>query len=259
MERKKPNKKFEVNNISKMAVQAKTDRSIIPKLWLAVERLVRKICLRYYNSEDGTARYEFDDLMQESYIQFEKAICAYDPKRGCQFSSFLVLFIPKAAARVIGYGADKRYSGEQQTDSINIPLRESEELSLEDTIVDNDSDTPYRAIEDADAVSFILEQVEKVQNEMWRYCFLEYAYKGQSMRAIADGLQVSKQNVNQYVDAAARSLRRNSFIKAAYPERYQKPAINPYAFKGLSAFRSSFSSIVEEIAEQREFVDFLYG
>lgn len=260
---KNNNAAFEPNEVSKMAIQAKSDRTVITDLWMSVERMVKKVCNRYYIPEYVASRCEFDDLVQESYIQFERAIRTYDYERGCQFLSYLVLYLPAGISRAIGYGAKRRYIGESQTISIHEPINDSDDITLEDEIKDDKAEAPFRSIEDDTAVEFILEQVDKIRNDMQKYCFREYAYKQRSMSNIAEELKISRSRVEQYVYDAACSLRRNPFIKAAYPEHYRRIEIDPYTHKGLSAFKSSFSSVVEDLAMQSEtqqkFLNFLYG
>lgn len=69
-----------------MRIQAGQDRNgeIMLQLWNQCRRLVSKAVQRYAKI------MEYDDLMQEGYIAFSRAVEKYDSERGALFSSLLV-------------------------------------------------------------------------------------------------------------------------------------------------------------------------
>ena len=249
---------FKVNEISVMAIQAKTDRSIIPALWNRVERLIYKFCNKYLCFIEESGRFEYSDLVQESYLQFEYAVKKYDPVMESQFTSFLVFAVKRAFQIVNGTRTSKQ---DVFTNAVSLsePLTDEDDYTLEDTLKDESSADQFKAIEDKEAVEFILEQVDKLKNGTQRFCFTEYAYNGKSMNNIAETLLLTPQSIEQYIYAAAANLRKNPFMRAAYPEYYKRPPINFYTAKGLKAFQSSLSSSVEDTVERIEFLDLIYG
>ncbi len=254
---------YDLDEESLLAVQAKRNPNAISRLWSRIYKLVVSVCNDFYTkNEFARQRCELDDLIQESYLYFDAAIEKYDPTRGAKFSTFLCRYIKNACVSATG-GFTKKQQNDPvfYSESLDAPIKEGEETTVGDMIPDDTSMRPYEHTNETDAVKMILNEVAKINGDMNKYCFLEYAYHNHTMSEIAYKVHVSNTAIKKHIRIAAIQLRKSPVIKAAYPERYERPQyyISDYAFKGVDAFFSSGSSIVEDIVNRRLKIDQMFS
>ena len=249
---------YDLDEESTLAMKAKKDRSIIPELWSRMYKLVVSACNNFWKQNGYVSkRCELDDLIQESYLFFENAIINYDPSRGTKFSTYLMIYIRTACRSASGGLTTKKQNDPIfHCESIDAPIKEGEDTTLGEMIPAEESETNFTEICESDAVKTILEQVEKVHGGMNRYCFLEYAYYGKSKTSIARNVRVSETAICKHIWNAAEQLRENPVIKSAYPERYERMmreqnSVADYLDKGIEAFFTTRSSIVEDIVNRK--------
>lgn len=253
---------YELDEISKIALKAKKDRSVIPILWENVYKRVVGFCNKFWSETPSIkARCELDDLIQESYLFFETAIQKYQPDRGAQFGTYLYLHLRTACISASG-GRTKRQRSDPifSCESLDAPIKEGEDATIVEMIADDTSSQMFENSNETDAVRMILREVEKVNGGMNRYCFLEYAYRDHSMSEIARKVHISNTAVRKHIQIAARQLRISPVIKNAYPERYERSRyyIQDNASKGLDAFFASGTSIVEDIINRKLKIDRMF-
>ena len=84
MEERNTSTQQEINLL--LALLAKADNiEARNQLWNLNQRFITKMVLEYYNNHSAAVRrhgYTLDDLMQESYFAFLKAVKRYDPAKG---------------------------------------------------------------------------------------------------------------------------------------------------------------------------------
>lgn len=253
---------YELNEVSLLALKAKKDRSVIPELWKKEYRTVVGFCNHFWNANPRIKeRCELDDLVQESYLFFERAIQKYNPDRGSQFDTYLYLYL-KTACRSASGGRTKRQQNDPifQSESLDAPVKEGEEATIGDLIPDEESGKAFDEANDTEAVTMILNEVQKIKGNMNKYCFLEYAYRNRSMSEIARTAHVSATAIRNHIIVAAIQLRKSPVIKEACPERYERSQyyIPDYAVKGVGAFLTSGTSIVEDIVNHKLTIDYMF-
>lgn len=253
---------YELNEVSVLAVKAKKDKDLLPELWHYTYRLVIRKCSDFWNgNETVKARCEFDDLIQESYLQFYKAVQDYQPDRGAQFMTFMDYAIKTACTLVTG-GRTKRQRNDPffHAGSLDAPIKEDEDTTVGEIIPDPNATADFIGVEEDDAVRLILDQVEKIKDPCDRYLFREYAYKCRSQAELARDMHVSQAAVQHRIERAAQQLRLNPIIKNTYHQFYEKTQyyISDGAHKGVTAFFNSGTSIVEDIVFRKLTIDQKY-
>ncbi len=253
---------YNLDDISILAMQAKKDRNVISQLWSKVYRLVVGTCNNFWKvNTEAKRRCELDDLIQESYLFFEEAIEKYEPDRGMKFSSYLMFYIKKACRSAIRCLTQKQQNDPIfQCESLDAPIQKGEDITIGEMVSDENSEKCYDDIDSSDAVILILEQVKKINGGMNKYCFLEYAYYNRPVSDIARSAHISQTAIIHHIHNAADQLRNNPIIKATYPERYERSRyfISEYQHKGLGAFLTTGSSVVEDIVNRRNLVNWRF-
>ena len=238
-----------ISPISALAVRAQKDKALLPELWDQIYRYAYSICSRAYKSYDIHEICELDDLLQESYIYFCRAVEKYDPRKGA-FTTLLTYYI-RVAIKSATRGGTARTQNDPVFSAVSIdaPIQEDADCLIGDIIPDDSALEEYIRLEESDAARFILEQVDKLGNGNDKYLFTEYAYHERSMADLANELGISISAVQSHIEKAASRLRNNPAIKETYPERYERShkRISLYASKSLRQFKASGLSIVETI------------
>ena len=91
------------------------------------------------------------DMLSQAYFYFLGSFEGFDPEKG-KYLTWLSFFLKSAFSDVIYYGRSRR----QKADPLNVaisfdsPVDGTEDLRLEDMIVDDTAEAYYRRIEDAD-------------------------------------------------------------------------------------------------------------
>lgn len=235
--------------VSALAVRAQKDKALLPELWDHVYRYVFSVCAHAFNTSDAGTICELDDLIQESYIYFCRAVDKYDPERGA-FTTLLTFYV-KSAITSATRGGTTRTQNDPVFNAVSIdaPIQEDTDCSIGDIITDDSAIEEYIRLEESDAARFILEQVDKLSSSSDKYLFTEYAYHERNMTELANELGVSTSSVQAHIEKAAHQLRNNPAIREAYPEQYErsKTKISLYARKSFTQFKASGLSIVETI------------
>lgn len=121
----------------------------IPQLW---DQVYRFICLlakkRLIGEADHIKQLE-DDLVNESYFSFLEAIDGYKPDGGASFLTYLTYCLKNSFNRVLGLrtSKDKRNIMHHAV-SLDTPIEGTEDLTLQDMIIDHLAEEDYRFIED---------------------------------------------------------------------------------------------------------------
>jgi len=238
--------------VNALAIRAKKDHAAIPELWGMVEGLIKAICGRYCRGEEHSKRYEYDDLCQNAFFGFLKAVDAYDPVRGA-FSTILDLCIHNSCRAII-----KKFRPE--VDPINVAVSLDKPLGgTEDTILSDYLPDPHSTdfVEDVSIYSIaqtILAEAELLPNPLHTRIIRECLYWGRTHESFADELSISRQAVSSMQETAVHWLRRRPVIRSMRDEFFQEcktakreSAIDPYRTKSMAGFKNSYTSIVEDI------------
>lgn len=227
---------FVPNDVTQLAIRAKSDNSCMLLLWKSVERLVHSKAKAYIN--DTTNRfYGIDDLMQQGYIALSDAVRTYEPK-GMQFAGWLYFYLQRAFKYAAGQKSDAiRYTQDTVTED-----KSGDKVDLMEFIEDEDMAKALSDIEDNAASIFLIERINTLPDKMQSECILAAA-AGEKRNHVAERLHITYNEVIRHTNHARWILQRDKLIKAAYPERYCWENYH----KGYGAFNTSWSSVVEDV------------
>lgn len=122
----------------------------IAQLWRQVARFIEVRAGQYLDRWPDHYRQLQGDMVNEAYFYFLKAIDGYDQERG-SFTTYLSWHIRNAFTDVL-QGRGERLKNEplNHAVSIDIPLEDTDDLTLTETLIDETSEATMRRIEDAD-------------------------------------------------------------------------------------------------------------
>ncbi len=245
-----------MERVNALAVQAKTDRSVIPELWRAVERWIGKICARYCRPDEGNHIFEFDDLCQHAFFGFVKAIETYDRSRGA-FSTNLMFHVRRSCCQVIGrYGSkeDPIYSAYSADES---PYEEGGD-TYKDLIPDDRAEEPFSSFEAEDflayAHSVLCKELERgnISDNARKFIKLIY-FEGMTTTAAS-----AVTNYNTYQAASNAKLDVFRKIRCSSAASKLRALLNDFAEfdiesagsrgVGVRRFRETWSSATERAA-----------
>ena len=217
---------------------------LIPLLWEKVRRLVYMQCdriYRYYPDRFISHGVEAWDLKQEAYTAFLAAVQAYDKGKGYKFTTYLPLHIKRAVRRILA-GNDAL----NRADSLNELIGEDEDTERQELIPDEHSAEPFEQVEQQSVYAELHAVVDELP-EPESAIIKEHFFSGKAMTVIAQENGLSVERIRQIRNGALRRLR--------LPKNARRLAeVNPYRHKSLAAFRTTFSSEIEDYVERREHI-----
>ena len=216
---------------------------LLPILWEKVRRLVYMQCDRIYRRAPErfiSHGVEAWDLKQEAYTAFLAAVKSYDAGKGYKLTTYLPLHIKKAVRRILAGNNDAL----NRADSLNELIGEDEDTERQDLVPDEHSTEPFDEVEEQSIYAELHALVDELP-EQESEIIKAYYFSGKTMTAIAQENGLSVERIRQVKNSALRRLRLPKNVR-------RLREVNPYRHKSLAAFRTSFSSEVEDFAERRE-------
>ena len=236
--------------VNTLAVEAKTSQTAVQQLWVEVEGLIISTCQHYIVSS-GYDGLEFEDFFHGSYFGFLKAVSAYDIGRG-SFSTILPLYVRNSCRDEL-----KQYLRNRHV-SFDAPHGEDGDTTLLDILPDPTAGESYEMVLLRSVVKVILDEADRLPNPVQTRIVRECLYWGRSLKQLGDELGVSRQALFILRGKAVRYLRKRPTVQAIGREYFRaenaakrEAAISPYRAKGLSSFKSDFTSVVESIVINR--------
>lgn len=264
MEEQNTSTQQEVNLL--LALLAKADNiEARNQLWNLNQRFITKMVLEHYNNHSAAVRqhgYNLDDLMQESYFAFLKAVKRYDPAKGA-FTTVLgnsigwhlrQLMIAGGSVRI----SDSSGSGKQQvssnaldySSSLNEPCvgPDGSECELEDLLPDPGGQIAFENIIDGiyqkelhaaieKALSRLPERSATVVRERW--------FNDKTFTQIGSDLDVSPERIRVIHNNAFRALQTDSMLRQYAKDVFLQKC---YDKSGLSAWKQR-GSVQERAVE----------
>lgn len=177
-----------------------------------------------------------DDLDQLAALGVLLAVGTYDPAGGCSFESWMCYYIRRSCRQALGLTGRLRAEHYGKT-SIDAPLPGTEELTLADTLPDASAPDPCALAALKGMRRDVLAAVARLQ-EPERGIITRCDLRGEQRCKVAAAL-----GVPEYVLAARRTrgLKRLRMHLMDYAPNYSR-------HKGLAAFNSTWSSVVEDEA-----------
>ncbi|HRV73064.1 MAG TPA: sigma-70 family RNA polymerase sigma factor [Eubacteriales bacterium] len=230
--------------------QGETEK--LSELWNNIDRLVCWKANRRLSALGDDANIEFTELYDTGYIALVKAVRTYKPDSG-PFAGWFMFYLKNAFAEATGYRTSKQRSDPARDAlSLNAPLQEDNDGTLEDTIP-ADVDVEETAISNLwqrelhNELEDILFQIGGIQAEVIRRRY----YDNMPYGKIAITLDLPVERVRQAGEAAMQRLRDPEILKRLRPyyigngktvNHKQGGALFNQRIENLSALRKQLSS-----------------
>lgn len=233
------------------------ERDLTLTLWEQVHKLIIKIIYTRYLPRDGsTNQVEIDDLLQAGFIAMTKAVGDFDSASGFAFTTYLTNHFKNAAREVLGirsHGKKDPLIGATSLDQ-SLSKSDNNDLTLSDTVCDDATVWLYDDLIDAtvqyEEVKTILGRV-KILNPLNQEIFRERYVSGLNFLAIAERHQIPLKEARSRAREALRRMRNDYMIRLLWERRVDHKT-RFYRHKGVTAFRSSWTSATEDTVLERE-------
>jgi RNA polymerase sporulation-specific sigma factor len=213
------------------------DEASMHALYIAVAPLVLNFTRKYFPFCAGTIT-DPEDLIQCGYFAVWEAARAFDPARGCRFTTTLQYHVQNVCWEQLGFRRKQL-----ETVSLSTPIDNDEDLTIEDMIEDPKANI-YDYIELNEMQKVLREAVNSLP-ALQKYIIYRYYFGEATIEQIASELRRSKNTVS-------------SMLKKAYYElSCQQPVWDiweAYSEEELTEFSSplDYAIAMEAIAAKRE-------
>ena len=243
--------KADRDSVNTLALEAKTDPSLIPRLWDHVQAFIQYQARRRRDQQDVAPLrgIELDDFVQEGYFALLDAVAGFDPEAGAGFAYYLSFHLLRAFRAV--EGRETKRDALLYADSLDAPITEGEDDTRLEVVPDPID--PYSAAEERifaeqlhRALTAALDGLPLVKRQIIKARYLE----GRTAREIAQQRGVTQSSVQSQERAALRELRRQAWRYGLdeFVER-NTPYFRHY---GVDYQRRTNTSPVEAITLERE-------
>ena len=218
------------------------NREQLLELWHQVDHLCFKILQRYDEQTQNNVAVSMEDLEQEAYLAMIEAVSRFKPDAG-SFNTILAFYVRKRCRDALGLRGRVRHEHYIST-SLDAPLQEGEGMTLGDTLEDESIPDASADLELEDLKRDVYGALERLPVQR-KSIITQYDLQGRAIQAIADDMQLSRERVYSNRNDGLQQMRRDPNLQV-----YQR--INFYRHKGITAFRQSGSSTVEDLVMQIE-------
>lgn len=208
-------------------------------LWEAVRKLMYKLVRPYLPFAERQG-YDLDDLIQESYFAMEEAVRVYDPEAGFAFTTYLNFQVKRAARTLLLYWRGQR----RYVDAVSL-----------DTTASESEDTPLLNLIPDENSPFETAATDRIQNSELRESMKRHLHP-EEYKVLQDrywqclNLKETGALFGHGADwvrlVELRALKKLRHFRNEFSDEYC------YRHKGLAAYRTSLTSVVEDIALKRE-------
>lgn len=236
------------------------ENNLALELWEKVRGLILYVARRYLPPDKSTNRIELDDLMQAGYIAMIEAVKNFNRESGYAFTAFLYYPIKAEFARLNGIKSSKR-DALLHAVSIDEPLTAGDdELTISDLLEDEKASEEYENLIESSETRRIakiaLEEIKKLNERQEEIIMLHY-FGGLSLSEIGRRTGVTRERIRQLECKGMGRLRNSKAISQLINENrasryYVDENTDFYRCKGVAAFNSSGSSVVEDLTEYRQ-------
>lgn len=237
-------------------------KEYLPDLWENVRRLMYKLTFQQYSAHKELFEQNgltLEDVQQESYFAMLGAVEAYKPEKEFAFTSYLRLQLKQVIRKIV---KPKDLLNREETRSLDEPLdiEEGESDTLHDVTADPTSGDKIAEFDQRESYALLHKAVSLLPGGLKEIIKLIY-FDGLTLKAIGEQQGKSIEAVRQAERRALNMLRRGPIsrkLKDAYFDdirtmhEFPLAADLAYRHKGLSAFRTSGTSTVEDAFFQRE-------
>ena len=196
-----------------LLIQKGGNDHLIPQLWNKVKKLLEMKALFYYGSFEELFRergIEFEDLVQEMYFPFMKAIKYYNVNSQYKFVTYLEAPIRERIRYLICRKgtAIKRYVNIDRT------VKSDGSLLLSETLEDAQIDVEKKILDKVTG-ELLMKEIDKLKSKR-RSVIKGYYYSDLCDTALAKRLQTTPSNVYRIRYEALGDLRRSATVNGIY-------------------------------------------
>lgn len=230
----------------------------IAQLWKQVVKFIDTRAGKFLDGWPDHYRYLQGDMVNESYFHFLKAIDGYNQEKG-SFTTYLSWHIRNAFIDVL-QGRGERLKNEplNQAVSLDVPLSDTDDLTLAETLIDETSEAAVRRIEDMDfwesVGKFLEDSIDRIRDRIGAE-IIRYMYHNDcTVKAASIALYGAVPVPYEHYRKAMRQIR--AYMKRrAVRSQMAMDGLDDYLYyygNGLDAYKHRiFTSKVEQIAIQR--------
>lgn len=211
----KMEKKNRMSNEELVRLIKQGDKSKVGELWEQNKALCSKIASRYYPL-CKYAGMEEEDLLQEAFFGFSKAIDAYKEDSGNLFSTYLTFNIWNACQKALGIRGDHaRLNHPYSLNSIAVEANNSDRtLEFVDILADDYDDRKQKEDEIyweqfEDMLLNASEHLDETDKKLIYYRYI----KGYTLREMTDVMEMTTQGISSRNKSVLRKLRRSGKLK----------------------------------------------
>lgn len=213
------------------------DPESMTALWEAVKRLAFKIANQYKYAAAIRGGADEDDLSQCAALGVMEALQGYAPEKG-SFTTYLVYHVRNACRDCLGMVSNPNIPF---TVSLDAPIS-TDDLTIADTIPDESAAMAMESAEDAlcnqQLRELINDALDSLPDEISVTIRL-HDLEGLSLQETADRQGIPINTANTKRKTGFYHMRRRQDLRSWYVPNYHR-------YKGLAAFQSSWSSVVED-------------
>ena len=234
----------------------------LPELWENVRRLMYQLSFKQYSANKelfNSVGLSLEDIQQESYFAMLGAIEAYNPEKGYIFTTYLNLQLKCRLRSILRL---KDPLNREDTRSLDAPLEDENEDSdtLHDVTADPTSGALIAAFDQRESYRLLHEAVSLLPGGLKEVIKLLY-FENLTLKQVGERQGRSIEAVRQSERRALNMLRRGPISKKLRDtyfddirtlHEFPLDVDLAYRHKGLSAFRSSRTSVVEDAFDRKE-------
>lgn len=226
------------------------------QLWTQVEKFVAMKARQYVRRSNQSGYslndYDHEDLTQSGYFAVVVAAQRYDEATGYKYLTLLDWTLRNAFADALNIRSERqRRDPLHNTMSLDAPFSENEGISFYDTLAsdDNVEETSVQAAYQQhlhETLEACLAAIPELHSRTLR----ERYYDNLTVAQIGEKRNCSRQAVEQAEQRGLRRLYEERGVNGL--EAFLNEHIDYYRGTGLTQFRNTWSSSVENIVEKRE-------
>lgn len=201
------------------------ERELTSELWEQVRKYLYYRAKRFYNANCercARAGFTLDDLGQECYFVFLKAVQYWKPESGYKFTTFLDFPFKNTCKQLLGI-ARKGTDPLNCCVSLDRPCKEedSEGTTLGDLQADETAHEFIYRVEQEAISQVIAQEVDSLAEPV---CSVvkQYYLEGLTFKRIGELRGVSHQRARQLLEKGTRELRKSNVLRRLYVEHYKQ-------------------------------------
>lgn len=229
-----------VDELAALAQQGNKDAR--DDLWQRVKAWAFAVALRYKGFVQDRGAWSVDDLKQCAALGVLEAVKTYQPQKGA-FTSWCAYYVHRQCASMLGLVGQK-YEDLPSLCSLDAPVPGVEDLTLLDTLEDPSAEHSFEAADNKACNEVLRQDLERsIAHLPGKEGYILHWHDLEGMPLADAGREIgqTEPQARQTRKNAIRHMRQDRTLRELYTPNY-------WRHKGLAAFKSSLTSIVEEEA-----------